>query len=78
MLEVGNGGLTDTESIAHFSLWCLMKAPLLIGCDVRNISKVNPKAYEILTNKDVIAINQDPLGAQGHKVAKEGDQEVLF
>lgn len=76
MLEVGNGGLTETEEISHFSLWALMKAPLLIGCDLRNITTSNPKALAILTNKDVIAVNQDPLGVQGHKVAKHGDLEV--
>jgi len=65
MLEVGNGGMTHNEYIVHFSLWCLMKAPLLIGCDVRNISKVT---LDILTNSEVIAVNQDPLGVQGHRV----------
>jgi len=39
MLEVGNGGLTYNEALAHFSLWCLLKSPLLIGCDLNKISK---------------------------------------
>ncbi len=77
MLEVGNGGMTVTEYETHFSLWCLMKAPLLIGCDVRNMSS---DTLRILTNSEVIAVNQDPLGEQGHKVksvGKEGlEQEV--
>ncbi|EDQ84720.1 uncharacterized protein MONBRDRAFT_34585 [Monosiga brevicollis MX1] len=64
MLEVGNAPLTMAENRAHFSLWCLMKAPLLIGTDL----VANPPSrsvLEILTNKDAIAINQDPLGQQG-------------
>jgi len=72
MLEVGNGGMTQTEYISHFSLWCLSKSPLLIGCDVTNLAK---NTLDILTNAEVIAINQDPLGAQGHKVVA-GNLEV--
>ena len=66
MLEVGNGGMTDAEYISHFSLWAISKAPLLIGCDVNTISEA---ALSILTNGEVIAVNQDPLGVQGKKVA---------
>ncbi|CAM6107865.1 unnamed protein product [Calypogeia fissa] len=66
MLEVGNGGMTLTEYQTHFSLWALVKAPLLIGCDVRNLSS---DVLRILSNKDVIAVNQDPLGVQGKKVS---------
>eukprot|EP01126_Amoeba_proteus_P038717 TRINITY_DN4049_c0_g1_i9.p3 TRINITY_DN4049_c0_g1~~TRINITY_DN4049_c0_g1_i9.p3 ORF type:complete len:149 (+),score=22.06 TRINITY_DN4049_c0_g1_i9:590-1036(+) len=65
MLEVGNGGMTINEYRTHFSLWALAKAPLLIGADITNLSD-DIKA--ILMNKEVIAINQDPLGVQGHKV----------
>ena len=65
MLEVGNGGMTLTEYRTHMSLWSIAKSPLLIGCDVRNISK---ESLEILTNSEVIAINQDPLGIQGSKI----------
>jgi len=65
MLEVGNGGMTDTEYTSHFSLWCLAKAPLLIGCD---ITKMSTATYNILTAPEVIQVSQDPLGAQGHKV----------
>ncbi|ELR23774.1 Alpha-galactosidase, partial [Acanthamoeba castellanii str. Neff] len=63
MLEVGNKGLTHTEQKSHFSLWALAKAPLLIGCDIRNLSR---EVFEILTAPEVIAINQDPLGVQVH------------
>ena len=66
VLEVGNGGMTNAEYITHFALWSISKAPLLIGADVRSIDKT---ALEILSNTEVIAINQDPLGAQGRKVA---------
>jgi len=65
MLEVGNGGMTTTEYRAHFSLWALIKSPLLVGCDVRNMTNAT---IEILTNQEVIAISQDPLGVQGRRV----------
>ncbi|CAD6225531.1 unnamed protein product [Miscanthus lutarioriparius] len=73
MLEVGNGGMTTEEYRSHFSIWALMKAPLLIGCDIRSMSN---KTKEILSNRNVIAVNQDGLGVQGHKVQQDGDQEV--
>jgi alpha-galactosidase len=73
MLEVGNGGMTMTEYRAHFSLWCLLAAPLMAGNDVRSMT---PAVREILTNKEIIAIDQDPLGKQGTRVAKNGDLEV--
>jgi alpha-galactosidase len=65
MLQVGNGGMTTDEDRTHFSLWCLMKAPLLIGCD---ISKMTPDTYAILTNAEAVAVNQDALGVQGQRV----------
>jgi len=73
MLEVGNGGMTDVEYTSHFSLWALMKAPLLIGCDIRSLS---PNTMRIVSNPEVIAISQDSLGVQGHRVKKNGDLEV--
>ncbi|PON87761.1 Glycoside hydrolase [Trema orientale] len=73
MLEVGNGGMTKDEYIVHFSLWAISKAPLLIGCDVRNVTK---DTMEIIANKEVIAVNQDPLGVQAKKVRMEGDLEI--
>ncbi|CAI9768266.1 unnamed protein product [Fraxinus pennsylvanica] len=69
MLEVGNGGMTYHEYRAHFSIWALMKAPLLIGCDVRNMTA---ETFEIISNEEVIAVNQDPLGVQGRKVYAYG------
>jgi alpha-galactosidase len=73
MLEVGNGGMTPAEYRAHFSLWALMAAPLMAGNDIANMDETT---RSILTNKDVIAIDQDRLGVQGHRVAKDGDKEV--
>src|SRR5579884_1962085 len=73
MLEIGNGGMTDTEYRTHMSLWCLLAAPLLAGNDLRNMSSAT---RAILTNKEVIAVDQDPLGKEATRVAKEGDLEV--
>ncbi|WP_329129157.1 NPCBM/NEW2 domain-containing protein [Streptomyces sp. NBC_01476] len=74
MLEVGNGGMTDTEYRSHFSLWSMMDSPLLIGTDLR---KATPETLAILGNKDVIALDQDPLGAQATVLAQTGDTYVL-
>jgi len=73
MLEVGNGGMTSAEYRSHFSLWCMLAAPLMAGNDLKNMS---PEIKEILTNKEVIAVDQDPLGMQGRRVRKNGDSEV--
>ncbi len=73
MLEVGNGGMTTDEYRAHFSLWALLAAPLLAGNDLRDMK---PEIHDILTNKEVIAVNQDPMGRQGRRVHKDGDLEV--
>jgi len=73
MLEVGNGGMTTTEYRSHFSLWALMAAPLMAGNDLRSMT---PEIRDILTNKEVIAIDQDSLGRQGRRVAKDGHLEV--
>src|SRR5437763_17051715 len=62
MLEVGNGGMTDDEYRAHFSLCAIMAAPLMAGNDVRAIS---PGTRDILTNPDVIAVDQDSRAVQG-------------
>ncbi|BBN09172.1 alpha-galactosidase [Marchantia polymorpha subsp. ruderalis] len=67
MLEVGNGGMSLDEYRSHFSVWALMKAPLLIGCDVRNMSA---EVLAILSNKEVIDVNQDSLGVQGRRVLR--------
>ncbi|MEU0333424.1 NPCBM/NEW2 domain-containing protein [Streptomyces sp. NPDC006193] len=74
MLEVGNGGMTDTEYRSHFSLWSVMAAPLLIGTDLR---KASPATYEVLGNTEVIAVDQDPLGRQGTVVSSAGGRWVV-
>jgi alpha-galactosidase len=73
MLEVGNGGLTTEEARTHFSLWSLLAAPLLAGNDVRNMDAAT---REILLNREVIAVDQDPLGRAANRVAADGDAEV--
>ena len=73
MLEIGNGGMTDTEYQSHFSLWSILAAPLIAGNDLR---EMRPQIRDILTNKEVIAINQDPLGREGRRIRKDGDLEV--
>ena len=73
MLEVGNGGMTIPEYRAHFSFWALLAAPLIAGNDVRSMT---PEIAEILTNAEVIAVNQDKLGREGRRIRKDGDLEV--
>lgn len=73
MLEIGNGGMNKDEYIVHFSLWAMSKAPLLLGCDLRNVSK---DTMDIISNPEVIAVNQDSLGKQAKKVRMMGDYEV--
>ncbi|HEV2446956.1 MAG TPA: glycoside hydrolase family 27 protein, partial [Candidatus Sulfopaludibacter sp.] len=72
MLEIGNGHMTDDEYRTHMSLWALVAAPLLAGNDIRTMSDVT---RSILLNKEVIAIDQDPLGKQASPV-KNGDMET--
>lgn len=72
MMEVGNG-MSVSEDRAHFSLWCMLAAPLIAGNDLRNMSK---ETIEILTNKEVIAVDQDSLGIQGYRMFKEENYEV--
>jgi alpha-galactosidase len=74
MLEIGNGGMSDTEYRSHFSLWSMMAAPLLIGTDLRNASAAT---LTILRNRDIIAIDQDPLGAQAREVSATSGRHVL-
>lgn len=73
MLEVGNGGMTETEYRAHFTLWSLLNAPLLSGNDLRDMDR---ETFDILNNRALIAVNQDWAGVQGHKVRDDGDREV--
>lgn len=83
MLEVGNGKLTDDENKAHFSLWCMLSAPLILGNDLRkfirpdgSVDKEN-KVFKIVSNKAAIAINQDKLGIQCRRIKTNGLCDVL-
>jgi alpha-galactosidase len=73
MLEVGNGGMSDAEYRSHFSLWCMMAAPLIAGNDVANMK---PETHDILTNREAIAVDQDALGKQGKRIRHENGQDV--
>ncbi|MEA3057540.1 MAG: alpha-galactosidase [Sphingomonadales bacterium] len=73
MLEVGNGGMSTAEYRSHFSLWAMMAAPLIAGND---IAHMDAATRSILLNTEVIAVDQDRLGAQGHRVSKDGNSEV--
>src|SRR6187402_1505681 len=73
MLEVGNDGLTFAESRAHFSLWCVLAAPLIAGNDVRTMS---PEILAVMIDKEAIAINQDKLGKQGWRFRAEPSHEI--
>ncbi|QQL44906.1 glycoside hydrolase family 27 protein [Sulfuriroseicoccus oceanibius] len=72
MLQVGRG-MTLEQDKSHFAMWCMMASPLLAGNDLRSMKQ---ETLEILTNKDLIAINQDPLVYQARKLHDAGDQEV--
>ncbi|MFF5292745.1 NEW3 domain-containing protein [Paractinoplanes globisporus] len=74
MLEIGNGGMTATEYRTHMSMWAMMAAPLIIGTDLRSAPA---ETLAILTNRDVIGIDQDRLGAQGRVVSDSGGLLVL-
>ncbi len=83
MLEVGNGELTFEENKTHFTLWCMMAAPLILGNDVRKfintdgtVDKSN-NTYKIISNKDLIAIDQDALGMQCRRIKTNGAEDIL-
>jgi alpha-galactosidase len=73
MLEVGNGGMTTTEYQSHFSLWAILAAPLMAGND---LDKMTPEIHDILTNHEVILVDQDPLGKQGKRVRHQDNQDI--
>src|SRR3989442_11005677 len=70
MLEVGNGGMTDGEYRTHLGMWALMSAPLIAGNDVRSMSDAT---RAILSNPDLIAVDQDALGFQATLAADLGN-----
>lgn len=73
MLEIGRG-LKPEEEEVHFGMWCIMSSPLLIGCDLTTIPETSLK---LLKNKELIALNQDPLGLQAYVVQHENEGYVL-
>ena len=73
MLEVGNGGMSADEYRTHMSLWAILAAPLLAGND---LTTMTPETIAMLTNRDVIAIDQDAAGKQGDRVSAEGPIEI--
>jgi alpha-galactosidase len=73
MLEIGNGAMTYDEYRTHMSLWSILAAPLLAGNDLRTMT---PAIHDILTNREVIAIDQDRAGRQGRRVSTSGDVEI--
>jgi alpha-galactosidase len=75
MLEVGNGALSPAEDRAHFSLWCMLAAPLIAGNDLSNMTK---ETRNVLTNKELIAIDQDRLGKQGYLIRNDEYFQVFL
>jgi alpha-galactosidase len=71
---IKGGGCTDAEYRTQMSMWCMFSAPLMMGCDVRNMSE---ETKTILLNKDIIAIDQDPLGKQGFRVYRKDGIEAF-
>lgn len=74
MMCVGLKGLNDNQNKAHFSLWCIMDAPLIIGADVRNVDN---NSIEVMTNTIAIMVDQDPLAVQGKRIQSANDQHVI-
>ncbi|ALM47947.1 alpha-galactosidase [Flavobacterium psychrophilum] len=73
MMEIGNDALTPGEDRAHFTMWAMIASPLIAGNDLRTMSK---ETTEVLTNKNIIAVNQDKLGIQGFKVSAKDGLEI--
>ena len=67
MLMIGMDGLTDVQCKTHMAMWCMMNSPLMLGLDLRRVQK-DDWIYEIIANKNLIALNQDPLGIQAKRV----------
>lgn len=74
MMQIGRGNFSEDEEKSHFGLWCIMNSPLMIGCDLRSIPQ---STLAIITNTEVIALNQDVLGLQAQVVKRNGKQFVL-
>ena len=83
MLEVGNGSLTYEENKSHFTLWCMMAAPLILGNDIRDFIKsdgtvdTDNRTLQIITNKELISVDQDVLGIQCKRIRTNGAEDIL-
>ncbi len=75
-LQIGIGGMTTEEYRTQMTLWCMMAAPLLVELNNNHLDRWTTTIKDILLNKEVIAIDQDALGRQGHRVSKQGVMEV--
>lgn len=67
MLVIGMDGITETMCVSHMAMWCMMNSPLMLGMDLRRVSKGDP-VFNIITNEDLIALDQDPLGIQARRI----------
>jgi alpha-galactosidase len=72
MMEVGNG-FTHAEDRTHFTMWCMLASPLMLGNDIRTMTK---ETLELITNKELIAVDQDKLGIQGFRYLNDGGFEI--
>ncbi|HET7100792.1 MAG TPA: glycoside hydrolase family 27 protein, partial [Terriglobia bacterium] len=73
MLEVGNGHMNPAEYRTHMSLWCILAAPLISGNDLSSMSQ---ETLAMLTNPEVVAVDQDPAGKEGYRLSQEGPLQV--
>ncbi|KAG8846151.1 hypothetical protein FRB96_002050 [Tulasnella sp. 330] len=73
MLEIGNGGMTYDEYVTHFSMWAILKSPLILGNDLTSMSD---ETFSIISNEQLISINQDPMGSAAFRVWKKGDLQL--
>ena len=73
MLEVGNGKLTHDDNVLHMTLWSMLASPLIAG---NNLTLMTPDVKAILTNPEILAIDQDPLGHQADRIFSEGPLEI--
>ncbi|KAG9002358.1 hypothetical protein FRB94_003974 [Tulasnella sp. JGI-2019a] len=73
MLEVGNGGMTYDEYVTHFSMWAILKSPLILGND---LTAMDDETFSIISNEQLISINQDPMGGAANRIWKNGDLQL--
>ncbi|MBP5151705.1 MAG: alpha-galactosidase, partial [Lachnospiraceae bacterium] len=74
MMVIGMGGITETMSKTHMTMWCMMNSPLMLGLDLRRVQK-GDGLYKIIANKDLIDLNQDPLGVQAKRIYSTAEEK---